>query len=136
MKGPTLNPGETPSVRKYNVPSSDTVDAKSSDTITSNPQAVRYEARRRKASCYRKYCNGINKDTEHEVTVMDKDTLNENFYEPDESQVNSCNESDYIDGGEVDLSSRSQPGKKPEQYFIVAWSCLLALLKICHDCKN
>ncbi|KAJ8893602.1 hypothetical protein PR048_006202 [Dryococelus australis] len=174
LKGQTLNPSATPFVRKYNLPSSDRVDAKSPDTVTSNPCAVWYEAKQRKAlwrkycqemrsrlyaklrlpqeqtyltilmtiqcelgsECYRKYCNGINEDTEREVTEMDKDTLNESFYEPDELAVDSCNESDELGGREVDLSSYSQPGKKPEKYFIVAWSCLLDLLKICNDCKN
>ncbi|KAJ8890776.1 hypothetical protein PR048_010285 [Dryococelus australis] len=171
LKGTTLNPSATQSVRKYNLPSSDREDAKCPDTVTSNLRAVRYEAKRWKelvevkrytadytqncnylrniptneshdntnhnieihcelgSECYQKYCTGINVDTKHEVTVMDKDTLNESLYEPDESQVDSCNE-------KVDLSSYSQPGKKPEKYFIVAWSCLLALLKICNDCKN
>ncbi|KAJ8872855.1 hypothetical protein PR048_026471 [Dryococelus australis] len=176
LEGPALNPGATPSVKKYNLPSSDRVDAELPGTVTSNPCTVQHEAKRREASleetlsrdkqqtiretattsrtdlpndshdntshnieiqrelgsgCYRKYCNGTNEDTEREVTVMDEDTLNESFYERDESEVDSCNESDDIDGGEVDsYDPNPNQEKNPEKYFNVAWSCLLALLKI------
>ncbi|KAJ8884089.1 hypothetical protein PR048_015946 [Dryococelus australis] len=49
LKGPTLNPDATPSVRKNHLPNSGTVDAKSTDTVTSNLHAVWYEAQPRKA---------------------------------------------------------------------------------------